>query len=90
MKTLRIFISGLVQGIFFRDFIREQAENLGLKGYVRNLDDNRVEVVVEGDNNEVNKMIELCKKGPKESKVRDIEIEKIENKGFEDFKILRF
>ena len=90
MKTLRIFISGLVQGIFFRDFIREQAENLGLKGYVRNLDDNRVEVVVEGDNNEVNKMLELCKKGPKESKVRDIEIEKIENKGFEDFKILRF
>ena len=89
MKTLRIFISGLVQGIFFRDFIREQAENLGLKGYVRNLDDNRVEVVVEGDNNEVNKMIELCKKGPKESKVRDIEIEKIENKGFESFRILR-
>ena len=90
MKTLRIFISGVVQGVFFRDFIREQAENLGLKGYVRNLDDSRVEVVVEGDNNEVNKMLELCKKGSPHSRIRDIEIEKIENKGFESFKILRF
>jgi len=90
MKTLRIFISGIVQGIFFRDFIKEQAENLGLKGYVRNLEDGRVEVVVEGDNNEVNKMIELCKKGSPHSKVREIEIEKIENKGFENFRILHF
>jgi len=90
MKTLRIFISGIVQGVFFRDFIKQEAENLGLKGYVRNLEDSRVEVVIEGYDNEVNKMIEVCKKGSPYSKVMEIEIEKIENQGFDNFKILRF
>ena len=89
MKTLRIFISGIVQGVFFRAFVREQAENLGLKGYVRNLDDGRVEVVVEGYENDVNRMVEVCKKGPPHSKVRNIEIERMEHQGFEEFKILR-
>ncbi len=87
MKTIRIFISGIVQGVFFRAFIKEQAENLGLNGYVRNLDDGRVEVVVEGYENDVNRMIELCKKGSQHSRVRDIEIEKIKHQGFKEFKI---
>lgn len=90
MKTVRVFISGIVQGVFFRAFIKENAENLGLTGYVRNLEDGRVEVVVEGYDNEVNKMIELCKKGPPHSKIKDIEIEKIGHQGFQEFKILRF
>ena len=89
MKTIRIFISGIVQGVLFRAFVKEQAENLGVNGYVRNLDDGRVEVVVEGYENEVNRMVELCKKGPAHSKVRDIEIEKISNQDFKEFKILR-
>ena len=90
MKTLRVFISGIVQGVFFRAFIKEQADKLDLKGHVRNLDDGRVEVVVEGKENDVNKMIETCKKGAPYSKVTDIEIEKIENQGFKEFKIIRF
>ena len=90
MKTIRIFISGLVQGVLFRAFVKEQADNLGVNGYVRNLDDGRVEVVVEGYENDVNRMIELCKRGSPQSKVKDVEIEKMKNQGFEDFKILRF
>ncbi len=90
MKTLRIFISGIVQGVFFRQFVKEQAEKLGLRGYVRNLNDGRVEAVIEGKDSDVDRMIELCKKGSPYSKVETIKIEKIGHQGFKEFKILRF
>jgi acylphosphatase len=90
MKTVKIFISGIVQGVLFRAFIQENAQNLGLTGYVKNLDDGRVEAVLEGYENDVNKMIELCKRGPIHSKIRDIEIEKIENQGFDSFRIIKY
>ncbi len=89
MKTVKIFISGTVQGVFFRDFIKREAENLGLTGYVKNLEDGRVEAVIEGYDNDVNRLIEVCKRGPIHSKVRDIEIEKMGHQGFDEFKILR-
>jgi acylphosphatase len=90
MKTVRIFISGTVQGVFFRAFVKEQAENLGVYGYVRNLDDGRVEVMAEGYENDVNRLIEACKKGPKQSRITDFETEKMPNQGFTEFKVLRF
>jgi len=89
MKTIKILISGLVQGVSFRAFIKERAENLGLRGYVKNLDNGKVEIVVEGESNEVNKLIELCKQGPRESRVKSINIEKIQEQGFENFRIIR-
>jgi acylphosphatase len=90
MKTIRIFIEGGVQGVFFRAFIKERADNLGLTGYVKNLDDGRVEVAVEGRENNINKMIEACKRGPPHSKIKDIEIEKLSHQGFKEFKVIRF
>lgn len=90
MKTIRIFISGIVQGVFFRAFAKEQADNLGLTGYVKNLEDGRLEIIIEGYENDVNRMIEACKKGPRGSRVRDIEIEKLTHQGFESFRIIRF
>jgi len=90
MKTIKVFIYGIVQGVLFRAFIKEHADNLGIYGYVKNLDDGRVEAVFEGYDNEVNKILELCKKGPSGSRVKEIEIEKMPNQRFEDFKIIRF
>jgi len=90
MKTYKILISGTVQGIFFRGFIKEKADELNLKGFVRNLDDGRVEAVVEGKDENVNKMIELCKIGPKHAKVDKVETEEIKHQGLQDFKIIRF
>ncbi len=90
MKTLKVFIYGIVQDVSFRAFIKEHADNLGVYGYVKNLDDGRVEAVFEGYDNEVNKILELCKKGPSGSRVKDMEIEKMPKQGFNDFKIVRF
>ncbi len=89
MKTLKIFISGTVQGIFFRQFIKEKADELGLKGFARNLDDGRVEVIVEGKDENVNEMLGACKQGPAQSDIKNTESEEIKHQGFDGFKILR-
>ena len=85
-KSIRLYITGTVQGIFFRGFVKENAEKLNVKGFVRNLEDGRVEVFLEGDSDAVDKMIELCKKGPKHSMIRKVE-EKTEK--FQDFKTFK-
>ena len=48
-KRVHIFVSGLVQGVFFRDSTRQKAQELGITGWVRNLIDGRVEIVAEGE-----------------------------------------
>jgi len=83
---VRLYISGTVQDVFYRPFIKENAEKLGIKGFVRNLEDGRVEVFIEGNPEEVRKMIEICKKGPKHSQIRDVEMK---NERFQDFKVFK-
>ena len=73
-KSVRLYIDGTVQGVFFRMFVKENAERYNVKGFVRNLDNGKIEVFLEGDVNCVNKMIELCQKGPKHAQIRNVEI----------------
>lgn len=89
-KSIRLYISGTVHGVFFRGFIKENAEKYNLKGFVRNLEDGRVEVFLEGNSDDVNKMIELCKKGPKHSIINNVEEKEEKFQGLKDFKILHF
>lgn len=89
MKTLKIFVKGSVQGVYFRQFVNKTANELKLKGFVRNLDDGRVEVVVEGKDEIVNQMVELCKKGAPQANVKEVQTEEIPHQGFDNFKILR-
>ena len=87
-KSVRLYIEGTVQGVFFRNFVKENAEKNNVHGFVRNLDDGRVEVFLEGDNEKVDKMIDVCKKGPKHSQIRKVEEKEEKFQGFKDFKIL--
>jgi len=88
-KSIRLYINGTVQGIFFRTFIKEHAEKLNLKGFVRNLEDGKIEVFLEGGIDEVQKMIDICKKGPRHSMIRDIKIKPETFQDYTEFKILR-
>ncbi len=75
MQTYKqIFISGQVQGVFFRDSTRQTATKLKLTGGVRNLTDGRVEVQVTGDEVVVQELIKWLKIGPKFAKVSTIEV----------------
>ena len=87
-KAVRLYIKGTVQGIFFRQFIKDNAERNNVRGFVRNLEDGRVEVFIEGNQEDVEKMIELCKKGPKHSQIEDVEIKEEKFQDFKEFKIL--
>ena len=87
-KSVRIYVDGTVQGIFFRSFIKQHAERLNIKGFVRNLEDGRVEVFVEGNTDEIYEMIEIGKKGPKHSQIRKIDIKPERFQDFKSFKIL--
>jgi acylphosphatase len=87
MKSVRVYISGTVQGVMFRKFIEEQANLIGVRGFVRNMDDGRVEAIIEGINEKVDKMIEICKTGNKHSQIRDVLVQEIKYQGFEGFKV---
>ena len=89
MKTIRAYITGQVQGVFFRKFLEEKANELNVRGYCRNMEDGRVEVVAEGRDENVNEMLEVCKKGPAHGEVTDIQIQELKHQGFEGFKIMR-
>lgn len=87
-KSLRLYISGVVQGVFFRNFVKENAEKYDVKGFVRNLEDGRIEIFLEGNVDNVNKMVELCKTGPKHAQIKDIEIKEEKFQDFKNFKVL--
>jgi len=89
-KSVRLYITGSVQGVFFRQFVKEHADKHSIKGYVRNLEDGRVEVFLEGDIDSVDRLIAICKRGPQHSQIRNTEEKKEKFQGFKEFKILRF
>ncbi len=72
---LHAFISGRVQGVFFRSSTRAKAEELGLRGWARNLADGRVEVMAEGDEESLKKLLKWLYKGPPDAVVKDVKYE---------------
>jgi acylphosphatase len=87
-KSVRLYITGTVQGIFFRQFIKDNAERNNIRGFVRNLEDGRVEVFIEGDNENVDKMVDLCQKGPKHARIEKVDIQEEKFQDFKEFKVL--
>jgi acylphosphatase len=73
MSRLHVWVEGLVQGVFFRDSTRREAERLGLAGWVRNLPDGRVEAVFQGDRPACEKALDFVRRGPRSAQVEHIE-----------------
>ncbi|TCK03395.1 acylphosphatase [Phorcysia thermohydrogeniphila] len=89
MKGLHAFVSGRVQGVGYRAFTRNKAKLLGLKGFVRNLPDGRVEVYAEGEEGALEELLNYLRKGPILARVDSIEYEFVEPRGeYEDFVVL--
>ena len=64
IKRIQIRVTGRVQGVYFRAFTEKQARKLGVKGSVKNLTDGRVEIIAEAEQDQLDKMIAWCHKGP--------------------------
>ncbi len=73
MKQVHVFVSGYVQGIGFRNFIKHHAMKNGVKGWVRNTEDGRVEALFQGDEEKVRHMIAVSGKGPMLAEVKDVQ-----------------
>ena len=77
VKRLRVLVSGRVQGVGFRAFTRREARRLKLAGFVRNLEDGRVEAEVEGPGEQAEKLLKKLKKGPRAARVEKLEAKEI-------------
>ncbi len=86
-----IYVSGKVHGVFFRSSTENKAKELALTGWVRNLDDGRVEAVFEGEKENVEKMVEWAWKGPEYARVEEVKniTEKYTGE-FSGFVVLRY
>ncbi|MEM1711986.1 MAG: Sua5/YciO/YrdC/YwlC family protein, partial [Nitrososphaerota archaeon] len=89
MRALRIYVTGMVQGVGFRPFVKRIAKIAGVRGYVRNLGGGEVEIVIESEDDRVNEFLRLLRsKHPPPAKLEVVRIEELEPAGFQDFMIL--
>ena len=87
-KRVHIFVNGRVQGVFFRQATKVIAIKNNVTGWVRNLDDGRVEILIEGDDKCIDSVIAWCDCGPANSRVDDIQINYENYLGsFENFEV---
>ena len=83
-----VYVTGMVQGVFFRVRTAELANHLGLSGWVRNLYDGRVEAIFEGEEEKVEEAIEFCRRGPRGAQVSNLDVKREEwTGGFQRFTI---
>jgi acylphosphatase len=83
----RLVIGGRVQGVGFRWFTVEQARVEGVSGFVRNLPDGRVEAMVEGDAESVDRFERALRRGPRGARVDDVAVEVATPAGYKGFTI---
>jgi acylphosphatase len=81
IRRARIVVTGIVQGVFYRHNTKRQADELGLAGTVRNLPDGSVEIVCEGDEKEIERLIEWCRQGPRGAFVENVDVQWHEKSG---------
>lgn len=87
-KSVRLFLTGNVQPMFFAPYLKQEAEKLNVRGFVRTLEDKRIEVFLEGDMNAVERMIPLCKTGPYNTTIKHSEMRDERFQDFKDFRVL--
>lgn len=87
MVRYRVLVSGRVQGVYFRDTCRQLALQRGVRGWVRNLPDGRVEAVFEGPANDVQHLVDWARRGPRAALVADVSVQAEPPEGLSVFQI---
>lgn len=89
MQTVRIIVSGKVQGVFFRATAKEVAEKYELSGWIKNTTDGNVEAMIYGQENKVKNFIEWCKTGPEKAEVINVVVHQLPEIKFNRFEVIR-
>jgi acylphosphatase len=85
VASKHVVVHGQVQGVFYRQSAQDTAGDLGVAGWVRNRDDGSVEMVVEGDDDAVDRMVDWARRGPSSADVTDVDVTDTEPQGLESF-----
>ena len=87
MIARHVRVTGRVQGIFFRAWARDEAQALGVSGWIRNCSDGSVEALVEGHSEAVEELIDLLREGPPGAQVDRVAIEEADGEGLGSFEV---
>jgi acylphosphatase len=80
-------VTGRVQGVFFRAWTRDEAQSLGVTGWVRNCPDGSVEAQLEGEAQAVDELVDLMREGPPGARVDDLSFEEADPEGLDSFEV---
>lgn len=80
-KRIHAIVKGKVQGVFYREFVRREAEAIGITGFVRNLKDGTVEIVAEGEEKQLKEFEKRFRKGPLMAFITDVEMKEEQHTG---------
>jgi acylphosphatase len=89
LSTILIIVNGKVQGVFYRQTTREIADQLGIKGSVKNKPDGTVEIIATGTKEQLNELIDWCRQGPPRAAVSAVDTTEIPLQQFTEFTINR-
>ena len=89
-KAKRIYITGSVHSLFFKQFVKQHADEHNVRGFLRMREDSKVEVFLEGENEDVEAVVAICKRGPQHANIRNVEETDEKLQDFKEFKILTF
>jgi acylphosphatase len=89
MKTVRLTIKGKVQGVFYRATAKDVADLTGVKGWVKNLPNDNVEITATAPEETLEKFINWCKQGPPKARVDAVIVEELDLQEFNGFRIIR-
>jgi len=89
MPTVHLLIKGKVQGVFYRATAKEEADHLGLSGWVKNTAEGHVEAVASGTKEALDQFVAWCKKGPRRAVVTAVDVVPLPEKKFDRFSVIR-
>ncbi len=89
LQTISITVSGIVQGVYYRQSTKEKALELGISGIVKNLPDGNVHILATGSGEQLSNLVEWCKQGPVHAKVSSVNVEQVTDQVFMGFVIQR-
>jgi acylphosphatase len=89
LQTISITVSGLVQGVYFRQSTKEKALELGISGIVKNLPNGNVQILATGTNDQLNQLVQWCTVGPARAKVTSVNVEPVNKQEYMGFVIQR-
>jgi acylphosphatase len=89
MPTIHLLIKGDVQGVFYRASAKKIADDLGVKGWIKNTREGNVEALISGEEEQLNKFKAWCRNGPSKATVTGLDETKHEEVSFGDFSIIR-